>query len=75
MGDTLALKGLTVIVLGGLGSIRGAVFGGFLVGIIEVYAVAVGYSDLREVFVFTLFFVVVLARPQGLFGQPITDRT
>jgi branched-chain amino acid transport system permease protein len=75
MGDTLALKGLTVIVLGGLGSIRGAVIGGFLVGIIEVYAVAIGYSDLREVFVFTLFFVVVLARPQGLLGQPITDRT
>lgn len=74
MGDTLALKGLTVIVLGGLGSIRGAVIGGFLVGIIEVYAVAVGYSDLREVFVFTLFFIVVLARPQGLLGQPIADR-
>ncbi len=74
MGDTLALKGLTVIVLGGLGSIRGAVIGGFLVGIIEVYAVAIGYSDLREVFVFTLFFIVVLARPQGLLGQPIADR-
>lgn len=74
MGDTLALKGLTVIVLGGLGSIRGAVIGGFLVAIIEVYAVAIGYSDLRDVFVFTLFFIVVLARPQGLLGQPVSDR-
>lgn len=74
MADALALKGLTVIVLGGLGSIRGAVVGGFLVGIIEVYAVAIGYSDLRDVFVFVLFFIVVLTRPQGLFGQPIVDR-
>jgi branched-chain amino acid transport system permease protein len=74
MADALALKGLTVIVLGGLGSIRGAVVGGFLVGIIEVYSIAVGYGDLQDVFVFVLFFIVVLTRPQGLFGQPITDR-
>lgn len=74
MADALALKGLTVIVLGGLGSIRGAVVGGFLVGIIEVYAIAVGYGDLQDVFVFVLFFIVVLTRPQGLFGQPVMDR-
>jgi branched-chain amino acid transport system permease protein len=74
MGNTLALKGLTVIVLGGLGSIRGAVVGGFLVAILEVYAIAVGYSELQEMFVFTIFFLIVLIRPQGLLGHPIEDR-
>lgn len=74
MGNALALKGLTVIVLGGLGSIRGAVVGGFLVAILEVYSIAVGYSELQEMFVFTIFFLIVLIRPQGLLGHPIEDR-
>lgn len=74
MGQTVALKGLTVIVLGGLGSIEGAVGGGFLVAGIEVFSVALGRSDLRDAFVFLLLFLILLIRPQGLLGQAVEDR-
>jgi branched-chain amino acid transport system permease protein len=74
MGDSVALKGLTVIVLGGLGSIEGAVIGGFLVAGIEVFSVALGRSDFRDAVVFLLLFLILLARPQGLLGQPLEDR-
>ncbi len=69
MGDSVALKGLTVIVLGGLGNIQGAVVGGFLVAALEVFSIAVGGSNYRDAFVFTLLFVILLVRPQGLIGQ------
>jgi branched-chain amino acid transport system permease protein len=74
MGESVSLKGLTVIVLGGLGSIEGAVVGGFLVAGIEVFSVALGRSDFRDAFVFLLLFVILLVRPQGLLGQPVEDR-
>jgi branched-chain amino acid transport system permease protein len=74
IGESVALKGLTVIVLGGLGSIEGAVIGGFLVAGIEVFSVALGRSDLRDAFVFLLLFLILLVRPQGLLGQQIEDR-
>jgi branched-chain amino acid transport system permease protein len=74
MGESVSLKGLTVIVLGGLGSIEGAVVGGFLVAGIEVFSVALGRSDFRDAFVFLLLFLILLVRPQGLLGQPVEDR-
>lgn len=75
LGEQLALKGLTVIVLGGLGSIRGAVVGGFLVALIEVYIEsATEFKDLSNAFVFLLFFLILLFRPEGILGRPIEDR-
>lgn len=75
-GSELTLKGLTVIVLGGLGSIRGAVLGGYLVAAIEVYMVAAtDYGGLADAVVFLLFFLVLMFRPQGILGQPLQDRT
>ncbi|MBZ0286514.1 MAG: branched-chain amino acid ABC transporter permease [Anaerolineae bacterium] len=69
MGDQVALKGLTVIVLGGLGNIQGAVVGGFVVAALEVFSIAAGSSNYREAVVFTLLFLILLFRPQGLVGQ------
>ncbi|MBZ0277633.1 MAG: branched-chain amino acid ABC transporter permease [Anaerolineae bacterium] len=69
MGDQVALKGLTVIVLGGIGNIQGAVIGGFVVAALEVFSIAVGSSNYRDAFVFTLLFLILLFRPQGLVGQ------
>jgi len=74
MGDAVALKGLTVIVLGGLGNIQGAVVGGFLVAALEVFSIAAGGSNYRDAIVFTLLFVILLFRPQGLVGQTIQNR-
>ncbi len=74
MGDQVALKGLTVIVLGGLGNIQGAVVGGFVVAGLEVFSIAAGGSNYREAFVFTLLFLMLLFRPQGLVGEAQQNR-
>ena len=74
MGDAVALKGLTVIVLGGLGNITGALVGGFVVAALEVFSIAAGSSNYRDAFVFTLLFLILLFRPQGLVGQAVENR-
>ena len=74
MGDAVSLKGLTVIVLGGLGNIKGAVIGGFLVAALETFSIAAGGSNYRDAIVFGLLFLILLFRPQGLVGQAEQNR-
>jgi branched-chain amino acid transport system permease protein len=74
MGAPVQLKGLTVIVLGGLGNIGGAVLGGFVVALLEVFSVAAGQSNFRDAIVFTLLFIMLLVRPQGLLGKKAETR-
>jgi branched-chain amino acid transport system permease protein len=69
MGNQIELKGLAIIILGGMGSIPGAVAAGFLIGLIEVLSVWLGRSELREALVFAALFLVLLIRPEGLFGR------
>jgi branched-chain amino acid transport system permease protein len=68
MGNNIALKGLVVIVLGGLGNIQGAVLGGFLLALTEVLSVAYISSDFRDAIAFTVLFLVLLVKPTGLLG-------
>lgn len=74
IGENIALIGLTAIVLGGLGSIQGALVGGFIVALIQTYSIAFGGSSYRDAIVFVLLFIMLLIRPQGLFGQPEQKR-
>jgi branched-chain amino acid transport system permease protein len=67
-GIAFGLKGLGVIVLGGLGNIPGAVIGGLVIGIAEAF-VPSNYSGYREAISFALLFLILLLRPQGLFGR------
>jgi branched-chain amino acid transport system permease protein len=70
VGRQLELKGLAVIILGGMGSIPGAVVGGFLLGLTETMSVAIsGTSNWRDAVAFTLLFAALLIRPNGLFGR------
>jgi branched-chain amino acid transport system permease protein len=71
MGNQVELKGLSIIILGGMGSIPGAVVAGFLIGLIEVLSVVFGRSDLKDAFVFAALFLVLLIRPQGIFGRKL----
>src|ERR1700680_3499213 len=72
--DQVELKGLAVIVLGGMGSIPGAVLGGYLLGLIEVLAfVRFGSNIDAGAAVWALFLVLVLG-PQGLFGARLRER-
>ncbi|HEX2184310.1 MAG TPA: branched-chain amino acid ABC transporter permease [Chloroflexota bacterium] len=69
MGRSIELKGLAVIVVGGMGSIPGAVLGGLILGLTEVLSVALtGQSNLRDAIAFTLLFLILLLRPRGLLG-------
>lgn len=68
MGSAIELKGLAVIILGGMGSVTGAVVGGFVLGAVETLAVAYGLSAWRDALTFGVMFVILCARPAGLFG-------
>jgi branched-chain amino acid transport system permease protein len=71
MGSQIELKGLAVIILGGMGSITGAVIGGFAIGIVETLAVAYGLSAWRDALTFGVMFLILVARPAGLFGARV----
>jgi branched-chain amino acid transport system permease protein len=67
-GIAFGLKGLAVIVLGGLGDIPGAVVGGLVLGLAEAFVPA-DYSAYKDAVAFGLLFVVLLLRPQGILGR------
>lgn len=70
MGDVVAYKGLVVIVLGGFGSIMGALLGGLILGVAEEYLTAYfGYILPREAYAFIVLIILLIIRPQGLLGR------
>ncbi|XAH22575.1 branched-chain amino acid ABC transporter permease [Xylophilus sp. GW821-FHT01B05] len=68
MGQPILHKGIAVIILGGMGDIRGAMLGGLFLGFAEVLSVAYIGSNMRDAVAFGLLFLVLLLRPKGLFG-------
>ena len=69
MGQPMLHKGIAVVILGGMGDVRGALLGGFFLGFAEVLSVAYIGSNMRDAIAFGLLFIVLLIRPQGLFGR------
>ena len=69
MGVIIGFKGLAVLILGGLGNITGAMVGGFILGVAEVFSVAYGASTFRDAVAFGLIILLLFWRPQGLFGS------
>jgi branched-chain amino acid transport system permease protein len=69
MGNEVELAGLTVIIVGGMGSISGAAIAAFLVGMLRVLSVAYIDSSFRDAFVFALLILVLVVRPSGLLGR------
>ena len=67
-GISFGLRGLAVIVLGGLGSIPGAVLGGLVIGLVEAF-VPGEYSGYKDAVAFGILFIMLLVRPQGLLGR------
>lgn len=74
MGIQPGLKAFVAAVLGGIGNIPGAVAGGLLMGIAEVMVVGYGGSSFRDGIVFGILILVLLVKPTGIFGSPVTDR-
>jgi branched-chain amino acid transport system permease protein len=74
IGEGVGLKAFAAAIIGGFGSIPGAIIGGLLVGLTETLGAAYISSAYKEAIVFALMFVFLLVRPQGLFGERISDR-
>ena len=69
MGSTVQTKGLVVCILGGLGSIEGAIIAGIFMGIIESAAVSVIGSEWRDAVAYIFLLIVLYIKPTGLFGK------
>jgi hypothetical protein len=73
-GSLPGLKCFVAAVIGGIGSIPGAVVGGFILGLGETALVAMGYSTFSDAFTFVLLIVMLLVRPTGIFGEKTVDK-
>jgi branched-chain amino acid transport system permease protein len=70
-GFILGVKAFTAAVLGGIGNLRGALLGGFVLGVAENYGQAIFGGEWRDVVAFTLLVVILLFRPTGLLGESL----
>lgn len=82
IGYILGLKAFTAAVLGGIGNIRGAMFGGLAIGLLEMFASAnLGLithgnfgSEYKDVFAFAILILVLIFKPEGLFGRAVKEK-
>jgi branched-chain amino acid transport system permease protein len=74
MGSIIALKAFAAAIIGGFGDIRGAIIGALLLGVVESFGaqyISVAYKD---AFAFLLLFLFLMLRPQGIFGEKISEK-
>ncbi|MCM3720150.1 branched-chain amino acid ABC transporter permease [Fictibacillus phosphorivorans] len=82
IGFILGLKAFTAAVLGGIGNIRGAMAGGIMLGLLEMFAAANlqlltgGFfgAEYKDVFAFAILIIVLIFKPEGLFGKAVTEK-
>jgi branched-chain amino acid transport system permease protein len=82
IGFILGLKAFTAAVLGGIGNIRGAMFGGILLGVLEMFASAnltlmtngVFGAEYKDVFAFAILILVLIFKPEGIFGKVVMEK-
>lgn len=73
-GSMPGIKAFTAAVFGGIGSIPGAMLGGILLGIIEIFGRAYISSELADAIVFAVLIIVLLVKPTGLLGKKINEK-
>lgn len=69
MGFRFTIASFVVIILGGLGNIQGGIIAGFLLAIIEIYAVTIFSAEARSILIYGSFVLAIILRPQGLLGR------
>ena len=74
MGSMLGIKAFVAAVLGGIGSIPGAMIGGFTIGVLEALVAAVGFSMWKDAAVFLVLIIVLLFKPTGFLGKKIQEK-
>src|SRR6516164_6366156 len=74
MGSTIALKAFAASIIGGFGDVTGAIVGGLALGVIETFGAAYVSVPYKDAFAFLVLFVFLLVRPQGIFGERISEK-
>ncbi|HEY0295506.1 MAG TPA: branched-chain amino acid ABC transporter permease [Bordetella sp.] len=74
MGDPIALKAFAATIIGGFGSVPGAIVGGLSVGLIEILGASYLSSTYKDLLAFGVMILFLLVRPQGIFGERVADR-
>ena len=74
MGSTIALKAFAATIIGGFGDVKGAIAGGILLGVAESFAAAYISVPYKDAFAFLLLFIFLLFRPQGIFGEKVSEK-
>ncbi|HDH0710763.1 TPA: branched-chain amino acid ABC transporter permease LivH [Klebsiella aerogenes] len=74
IGFIIGIKASTAAVLGGIGSLPGAMLGGLLLGVAEAQFAGLVNSDYKDVFSFALLVAILIFRPQGLLGRPVVAK-
>ena len=73
-GSTPGIKAFIAAVVGGIGSVPGAVVGALIIGVVESLAKAFGLADFSDVISFALLIVILVIKPTGLFGEKTTEK-
>ena len=74
MGLNLILKAFIAVIIGGFGSVPGAVVGGIMVGLIEILTAVFISSVYKDAIVFAVLIFFLVVFPQGIFGERIAER-
>jgi branched-chain amino acid transport system permease protein len=73
-GSMPGIKAFTAAVFGGIGSIPGALLGGILLGVIEIFAKAYISTQMSDAVVFAVLIIVLLVKPSGLLGRQVHEK-
>ncbi len=71
VGEGLILKAFVVVVIAGMGSVNGAMLGGYLLGLVESFGATYVSLTWGDAFAFLLLLFILIARPEGLFGREV----
>jgi branched-chain amino acid transport system permease protein len=74
MGYMIGLKAFTAAVIGGIGSVPGAMLGGLLLGVLEAVGTQIAGSAWSDVFAFGILIIMLIFRPNGILGKTTIER-
>ena len=74
MGSIIALKAFAATIIGGFGDVKGAIVGGLFIGVVESFAAYYISVPYKDAYAFLMLFLVLVFRPQGFFGEKVSEK-